>query len=506
VWSEVLTTRLNRRLKIRTKLMGIAGVTSLALVLLIVISSAISRRVDGEVSALERLYVPRIALQPQLEAQFERIWRGFQDAVAASDDDALAATGELKDRFLALLSAARGSLAPDEAETLRHAVEDYYATGLDVSRRLLAEEADEGLPDAMAAMQKKQARVIEVLKATTRFDEHTLQSAFGATRHALDAGRTSRLWIGVGLLIVVTLLSLGLSRGLVRSVAELTEGFQHFSNSEFDRRIRLRAGDELGDLAQVANQMAESLERGRNLLQQRTDEVLQVNRELEAFSYSVAHDLRAPLRGMNGFARILFDDYKDRLDADGLDCLQEIQDNAVRMADLIDALLSLARVTRTALKPESVDLSAIARSIAARLAAAEPDRTTEVMIDDQLRAHLDPHLASNLLENLFGNAWKFTSKRSPARIEFKAVEENGSRTFFVRDNGAGFDTEHASKLFAPFQRLHSVSEFPGTGIGLATVQRIVHRHGGRIWAQGVVDAGATFFFSLPSTAIGEQRT
>ena len=502
----MLTSILNRRLKIRTKLMGIAGVTSLALVLLIVISSEISRRVDGEVSALEKLYVPRIALQPQLEAQFERIWRGFQDAVAASDDDALAATGELKDRFLALLSAARGSLAPDEAETLRHVVEDYYATGLDVSRRLLAEETDEGLPDAMAAMQMKQARVIEVLKATTRFDEHTLQSAFGAMRHALDAGRTSWLWIGVGLLIVVTLLSLGLSRGLVRSVAELTDGFQHFSNSEFDRRIRLRAGDELGDLAQVANQMAESLERGRDLLQQRTDEVLQVNRELEAFSYSVAHDLRAPLRGMNGFARILFDDYKDRLDADGLDCLQEIQDNAVRMAGLIDALLSLARVTRTALKPESVDLSAIARSIASRLAAAEPDRTTEVMIDDQLRAHLDPHLASNLLENLFGNAWKFTSKRSPARIEFKVVEENGSRTFFVRDNGAGFDTEHASKLFAPFQRLHSVSEFPGTGIGLATVQRIVHRHGGRIWAEGVVDAGATFFFSLPSTAIGEQRT
>jgi signal transduction histidine kinase len=498
-----MPTRLTRRLTIRAKLMGIAGITSLAFVLLIVISSAISRRVDRQVHALEKYYVPRIALHPQLEAQFERIWRGFQDAVAASDEERLAATRELKDGFLALLSAARGSLTADETETLRQAVEDYYAAGFDVSSRLLADESSETLSDAMTALQKKQARVVEIVNQTTRFDEGTLTSAFEATRRALAAGRNSRLWIGVGFLLAVALMMFAVTRGLLASVARLTTGFQHFGNGEFDRRIGQVAADELGDLARVANQMAESLEHARDLLQKRTDEVLQVNRELEAFSYSVAHDLRAPLRGMNGFARILYDEYKDKLDEEGIECLQEIQDNAVRMAGLIDALLSLARVTRTALKPAPVDLSAIARSITTRLAAAEPDRKVEVLIDDELRAHLDPQLASNLLENLFGNAWKFTSKVSSARIEFRSTEEDGCPTFVVRDNGAGFDAEHASKLFAPFQRLHSNSEFPGTGIGLATVQRIVHRHGGRIWARGVVDAGATFFFTLPPAGIGE---
>jgi signal transduction histidine kinase len=495
--------RRTRRLTIRAKLMGIAGITALAFVLLIVISSASSQQVVREVTAIERLYVPMIALRPQLEAQFDRISRGFQDAVASSDQEELAATRELKDRFIALLAAGRGSLPAAEAETLRQVVEDYYATGLDVSSRLLADESSDSLTADLTAMQAKQARVVDVMSRTMRFDERTLTSAFDDVRSAVESGRTSRLWIGVGFLVAVALLSLALGRGLVDKVAKLTAGFRHFGGGEFDRRIGLAAGDELGDLAQVANEMAEDLERTRGLLQQRTDEVLHVNRELEAFSYSVAHDLRAPLRGMSGFAGILLEDYEDKLDAEGVDCLHEIQDCAVSMAGLIDALLSLARVTRTALRPESVDLSAVARSIAARLAAQEPDRLTEVLIDDDLRAHLDPQLAENLLENLLGNAWKFTSKVSPARIELRSTEQDGSSAFLVRDNGAGFDSEHASKLFAPFQRLHSVTEFPGTGIGLATVQRIVNRHGGRIWAQGAVDAGATFFFTLPATAISE---
>ena len=222
------------------------------------------------------------------------------------------------------------------------------------------------------------------------------------------------------------------------------------------------------------------------------------NRELEAFSYSVAHDLRAPLRGMNGFAQVLLDRYRDKLDAEGQDWLQEILLNARRMGGLIDALLSLARLARSEMRPQRVDLSALARAVAARLAARDPGRDVTLVIADDLHADLDPRLALALLENLLGNAWKFTGHTTAARIEVGAVDGDGGPTFFVRDNGAGFDMAFTEHLFGPFQRLHSADEFPGTGIGLATVQRIVHRHGGRVWADGRVGEGATFFFTLPS--------
>jgi PAS domain S-box-containing protein len=231
--------------------------------------------------------------------------------------------------------------------------------------------------------------------------------------------------------------------------------------------------------------------------------LLAANLELESFSYSVAHDLRAPLRGMNGFAQILLEDYKGKLDAEGQECLHEIHSNALRMAALIDALLSLARVTRSDLKAEWTNLSDLATAAASQLAAADGQHRVDLVVEEGLFAFVDPHLCRNLFDNLLGNAWKFSSKTVSPRIEFGATDKDGSRAFFVRDNGAGFDMAYASKLFAPFQRLHTVSEFPGTGIGLATVQRIVHRHGGRIWAEGSVDAGATFRFTLPARAVEE---
>jgi len=226
------------------------------------------------------------------------------------------------------------------------------------------------------------------------------------------------------------------------------------------------------------------------------------SRELEAFSYSVAHDLRAPLRGMNGFAQVLLDTYQDKFDADGQDWLEEILLNAKKMGSLIDGLLSLAQWTRSELRPEDVDLSAIVREVTARLSQSDSERTVEIEVEDGLHADVDIRLARALLENLLANAWKFTSKAPAARIEFGSTEKDGSRVFFVRDNGAGFDMAYVGKLFAPFQRLHTAAEFPGTGIGLATVQRIVHRHGGRIWAEGVVDGGATFSFAFPARGSG----
>jgi PAS domain S-box-containing protein len=242
--------------------------------------------------------------------------------------------------------------------------------------------------------------------------------------------------------------------------------------------------------------------RAQEALAHAKDAAENANRELEAFSYSVAHDLRAPLRGMNGFAQVLLNTYKDKLDADGQDWLQEITLNAKKMGELIDALLSLARVTRSDLKRERVDLSAIVRQQAAQLLALEPHRAVEVIVQDNLHADVDPRLAVALVENLLGNAWKFTCRVLSARIDFGTVDNSGTSAFFVRDNGAGFDMAFASKLFAPFQRLHTVAEFPGTGIGLATVQRIVHRHGGRVWAEGAVDGGATVYFTLSPRALG----
>jgi len=223
------------------------------------------------------------------------------------------------------------------------------------------------------------------------------------------------------------------------------------------------------------------------------------SRELEAFSYSVAHDLRTPLRGMNGFAQVLLDDYGPTLDAEGNQLLTQIVKNARRMGALIDALLSLSRVSRSELRRERINLSTIAGELVKQLAENNPQRTVEVFIAPELWAELDPSLARALLDNLLANAWKFTAKVEQARIEVGATRVGGEPVFYVRDNGAGFSMEYANKLFVAFQRLHAAAEYPGTGIGLATVLRIVRRHGGKIWAEGAVHQGATFFFSVPTS-------
>lgn len=229
---------------------------------------------------------------------------------------------------------------------------------------------------------------------------------------------------------------------------------------------------------------------------ERTAELERVNRELETFSYSVAHDLRAPLRGISGFSEMLLEDYQDKLDDDGRDCLFEICDNTRRMSVLIDALLSLSQVTRAELSWSDVDLAAVVRSTIAELRSADPRPSLVLVVAEDAHAELDPRLAHTLIDNLIGNAWKFTAKVAVPRIELGVTEVAGQRTFFVRDNGAGFDAAHAMKLFAPFHRLHTVAEFAGTGIGLSTAQRIVTRFGGRIWAEGKVGEGATFFFTF----------
>ena len=230
---------------------------------------------------------------------------------------------------------------------------------------------------------------------------------------------------------------------------------------------------------------------------QRTAQVEAANKELEAFAYSVSHDLRAPLRGIDGFSQALMEDYGDKLDDEGRHYLSRVRSGTQRMGLLIDDLLRLSRVSRAQMEHGPVDLSVAAKAVIADLRQQEPGRNIKARIQDGLATVGDPHLLKIALDNLIGNAWKYTGRAESALIEVGAAEVEGKRAFFVKDNGAGFDMTYAHKLFGVFQRLHSAEEFPGTGIGLATVARIIHRHGGRIWAKGEPGKGATFFFTLP---------
>jgi signal transduction histidine kinase len=234
-----------------------------------------------------------------------------------------------------------------------------------------------------------------------------------------------------------------------------------------------------------------------NQIRQQNLELENVNRELDAFSYSISHDLRSPLRGINGWSQAITEDCADLLDERGQGHLQRIRAETQRMGQLIDDLLRLSQLAKSRMAVTRVDLSALAGGIVARLREANPGRTVECVIQSDLHAQGDAGLLDALLTNLLENAWKFTGKVPAARIEFTSEEQEGETVFCIRDNGAGFDMTYAAKLFSAFQRMHKMAEFPGTGVGLATVQRILNRHGGRIWADARVNQGAAFFFTLP---------
>jgi PAS domain S-box-containing protein len=238
-------------------------------------------------------------------------------------------------------------------------------------------------------------------------------------------------------------------------------------------------------------------------LQQRAAQLEAANKELESFSYSVSHDLRAPLRSIDGFSHALLEDYGEQLPPEARDYLERVRNAAHRMAGLIDDLLNLSRLTRTSLQPRFFNLSEMVGEIAHTLRESQPERNAEFLITPDLRVEADSHLLHVVVENLLSNAWKFTSKQEHAIIEFGQLSRVKHRTFFVRDNGAGFDMKYADKLFGVFQRLHATSDFPGTGVGLATVQRIIKIHGGHIWAEGEEGKGASFYFTLNGETDGK---
>jgi light-regulated signal transduction histidine kinase (bacteriophytochrome) len=231
-------------------------------------------------------------------------------------------------------------------------------------------------------------------------------------------------------------------------------------------------------------------------IRERTAQLQASNQELESFTYSVSHDLRSPLRSITGFSQALMEDYADKLDAQGKDYLNRVRAACLRLAQLTDDLLNLSRVSRSEMRHDTVNLSEMAQAVFTELKERQPERQVDLVVAEGMAASGDAHLLRIVLDNLLGNAWKFTQKCPQPRIEFGVAQQNGETEYFVRDNGAGFDMAYVDKLFLPFQRLHAITEFEGTGIGLATVQRILRRHGGRAWAEGAVGKGATFHFTL----------
>jgi signal transduction histidine kinase len=368
-------------------------------------------------------------------------------------------------------------------------------SGRDTSDPMLQRQLRDG-EDAMARLKRAlgtlrrsydglvQAHQVELLRLQSRITPIIFITFFGGLIGAIAAG-----WL--------------FATGIAKRVNALERNAERLARGERLRRERSRGRDEIGSLDRALRRASLLLRtRERELravnmeLQRTVHEQALLNRELEAFSYSVSHDLRAPLRSIDGFAQALREDWGERLDEAGQDHLARVRNAAQRMGRLIDDLLQLSRLTRQQIQRSDVDLSKIAREISTELAERNPSRRVTWTIEDHLHARCDPSLARIALENLLGNAWKFTSKTADATIEFRGVPDSAPARFIVRDNGAGFDMRYVEKLFAPFQRLHGEREFPGTGIGLATVQRIVNKHGGTVSPSAAVGRGAEFVFSL----------
>jgi len=416
-----------------------------------------------------------------------------------------------------------GEILGDEEESLLSVRANYATLGnlfsqitanYEETQKLLKEGAPQEEIDSATSLEERLVSQLlikshSIITDASRLAEEVHTKATEAQRVASNL--TVILMIALG--ITITTSSLLITRSISKPLDKLTKGTKIIGTGDLEHKVEVKNKDELGQLAAAFNKMTESLktitasrdELDREVTErkQAEEEVLKanteltaVNKELEAFAYSVSHDLRAPLRSIDGFSQALIEDYSDKLDEQGKDYLQRVRSATQRMGVLIDDLLKLSRVTRSEMRRETIDLSALAQSIADELQETQPERQVDFVIAPGLTTSGDSQLLHQLMENLLGNAWKFTGKHPRAKIEFGVTQVNGKETFFVRDDGAGFDMTYADKLFSVFQRLHKQEEFPGTGVGLATVQRIAHRHGGQVWAEGEVGKGATFYFTL----------
>jgi signal transduction histidine kinase len=480
----------------------------------------LGRQSRRELRAIETRYVPLIELDRDLRAALARITRALEDAAGAAEEGPLADADHLDREFLARLASGRdvvrgngGDLVALESDYRR-----YFASAREVSAALIQGTPATQLGTEVETMLRARQVLAAHLEAATTPDRRRLAAAFETARKSQEDALAIEIAVALAAVVAMVLLSWRITLRTVRSLQAVSVGVERLARGNFGEEIVVADGDEIGDLAREANRTAARLreyrERAETLLaetqrqaqelvharraqEERAEAAENAARELDAFSYSVAHDLRAPLRSIDGFSQALLEDYFDGFDEAGRRYLRFVREAAQQMAQLIDDLLTLSRVTRSELQCEPLDLAGIARAAIEKLRQAQPNRQVEIVIrDEHCDENGDPHLLSVVLNNLLGNAWKFTGKSEQGRIEVGTTLKNGQRTHFVQDNGAGFDMAYANKLFGVFQRLHAANEFEGTGVGLAIVQRIIRRHGGHVWAEGKVGQGATFYFTL----------
>ena len=387
-----------------------------------------------------------------------------------------------------LIQAASNNLNnPDDKKKLNKLIEDNKS--LERIFSAIVNNRENSGSDSAVLVHEKEERLISQLIIRTyeevSYGRQLLDSCEKIRTTALLQAGVAVIFSLLMLIAVTIISSLTISHAITEPIRLLQKGATAIGSGNLDHRIKLQSNDEFTDLSNAFNVMTSQLEL--------------TNRELESFAYSVSHDLRAPLRSIDGFSRILLEDSAEQLDENGKRNLEIIRTSTQRMGQLIDDLLQLSVITRSQFTSQPVNLSVLVNSVADFLKTTDPHRLVILTIQPDCIAIANENLMRIALENLIGNAWKFSITRAESKIEFGMDLQNDHPVYFIRDNGVGFDMQYASKLFGAFQRLHPIHEFPGNGVGLATVQRIIHRHGGKIWIEGKINEGATVYFTLPHT-------
>jgi signal transduction histidine kinase len=501
------------RLKFRHRIGLLVSLAAAGLILVTAVTLVLGRRSKRAIDGIETRYVPLIELDRDLKRTAADLMKAVEDAAGAAEETKLAEADRLSADFERRLGEGRQAILGNggDPDAVLAALHRYYTTARGVASSIIHGTAIAQLTDQIDAMHRAQVAFLGDLSSATSPDRKRLSDAFEAARATHREVLIVDIVVAAAILAMMGLVSWSMIRRMVRSLQAVSDGVERLAGGDLATPIDVPPGDEIADLAREANRTATRLREYREQAAREEQRALSAlvetrrqaqatevaNRELEAFSYSVSHDLRGPLRAIDGFSQALIED--EQLSPTGINHLTRVRGAAQRMSELIDDLLRLSRVSRGSLTKNPVDLSAIVDGVLADLRKANPDRSVTATVQPGVTAVADARLIKITFENLLGNAWKFTTKISEPRIEFGTREDPARGTvFFVRDNGAGFDMAYSDRLFGAFQRLHTDREFPGTGIGLATVQRIVRRHGGDIWAESAVGAGATFHFTLPA--------
>jgi signal transduction histidine kinase len=494
------------RLKFRHRIGLLVSLAAVGLILVTAVTLSLGRRSERELDGIETRYVPLIELDRDLKRTAADLMKSVEDAAGAAEEAKLAEADRLAADFERRLGEGRPAILANggDPDAVLAALRRYYAAARGVAAAIIHGTPIAQLTGQIDTMHRAQVAFLGDLSSATSPDRKRLADAFAAARATHREVLTVDIVVAAAILVLMGLVSWNMIRRMARSLQAVSDGVERLAAEDLATPIDVPPGDEIADLAREANRTAARLREYREQAQSALVEARRhaqatevANRELEAFSYSVSHDLRGPLRAIDGFSQALIED--EQLSPTGVNHLTRVRSAAQRMSELIDDLLRLSRVSRGALTKSPVDLSAIVDGVLAELRKASPDRAVTATVQPDITAVADARLIKITFENLLGNAWKFTAKTPEPRIEFGMREDpQRGRVYFVRDNGAGFDMAYADRLFGAFQRLHTDKEFPGTGIGLATVQRIVRRHGGDIWAESAVGAGATFQFTLPA--------